>query len=73
MIDILSDQHFNDLIPKYLPKEVKIAHKTGAITGVQHDAAIVELPDGNRYVLVILSKTLPMRKQVKSVSPKLAK
>ncbi|WP_339905289.1 serine hydrolase, partial [uncultured Cyclobacterium sp.] len=28
MMQILSDQHFNDLIPKYLPKEVKIAHKT---------------------------------------------
>lgn len=58
MIAILSAQHFNDLIPKYLPKEVKIAHKTGSITGVQHDAAILDLQGGNRYVLVILSKNL---------------
>ena len=58
MISILSDQHFNDLIPKYLPKEVKIAHKTGSISGVQHDAAILELPEGKQYVLVILSKNL---------------
>lgn len=58
MMHILSDQHFNDLIPKYLPKEVKVAHKTGSITGVQHDAAILELPEGKRYVLVILTKNL---------------
>lgn len=55
---ILSDQYFNDLIPKFLPADIKIAHKTGSITGVQHDAAILELPSGNRYVLVILSKNL---------------
>ncbi|WP_158857703.1 serine hydrolase [Lunatibacter salilacus] len=58
MLVILSDQYFNDLIPKYLPEGVKVAHKTGSITGVQHDSAIVELADGNRYVLVILSKNL---------------
>jgi beta-lactamase class A len=58
MVKILSDQFFKDLIPKYLPEGVKVAHKTGSITGVQHDSAIVELPNGNRYVLVILSKNL---------------
>ena len=58
MMAILSDQFFKDLIPKYLPEGVKVAHKTGSITGVQHDSAIVELPDGNQYVLVILSKNL---------------
>ncbi|MCC5938312.1 MAG: serine hydrolase [Lunatimonas sp.] len=58
MLKILGDQYFKDLIPKYLPQQVKVAHKTGSITGVQHDSAIVELPDGNRYVLVLLSKNL---------------
>ncbi|WP_232835123.1 serine hydrolase [Pleomorphovibrio marinus] len=58
MMDILYDQYYKDLIPKKLPEEVKVAHKTGSITGVQHDAAILELPDGKRYVLVILSKEL---------------
>jgi beta-lactamase class A len=58
MLSILYDQFYNDLIPELLPEGVKVAHKTGSITGVQHDAAIVELPDGTRYVLVILSKNL---------------
>lgn len=58
MIAILKDQKWNDIIPKYLPETVEVAHKTGSITGVHHDAAIVYLPDGRQYVLVLLSKNL---------------
>jgi beta-lactamase class A len=58
MIFILKEQKFNDIIPLYLPKNVKVAHKTGSITGVHHDAGIVYLPDGRAYVLVLLSKNL---------------
>lgn len=58
MIAILKDQKWNDMIPKYLPETVEVAHKTGSITGVHHDAAIVYLPDGGQYVLVLLSKNL---------------
>jgi beta-lactamase class A len=58
MINILLDQKFNDKIPAKLPNKVKVAHKTGWITGVNHDAGIVILPDGQKYVLVLLSKEL---------------
>ncbi|MDJ1506937.1 serine hydrolase [Xanthocytophaga agilis] len=58
MVQILKEQKFNDIIPLYLPKEVKIAHKTGFITSVRHDSAIIYLPDGRRYVLILLSKGL---------------
>lgn len=58
MISILKDQRFNEIIPFYLPKDVIVAHKTGSITGVHHDAGIVYLPDGRSYVLVLLSKNL---------------
>ncbi|MEM1135826.1 MAG: serine hydrolase [Bacteroidota bacterium] len=58
MIEILLDQKYNDMIPAQLPKEVKVAHKTGEITGVRHDSGIVMLPDGRKYVLVLLSKNL---------------
>ncbi len=58
MIDILLDQKFNDIIPAHLPKSVRVAHKTGSITGVHHDSGIVFLPDGRKYVLVLLSKEL---------------
>lgn len=58
MIAILMDQRFKDIIPARLPAEVKVAHKTGWITGVHHDAGIVFLPDGRKYVLVLLSKNV---------------
>jgi beta-lactamase class A len=58
MLEILLDQKFSDLIPALLPPAVRVAHKTGNITGVEHDSGIVLLPDGRRYVLVILSKDL---------------
>ena len=58
MIDILLDQKFNEIIPAHLPKEVKVAHKTGVITAVHHDSGIVLLPDGRKYVLVLLSREL---------------
>jgi beta-lactamase class A len=58
MRKILFDQKFNEIIPEKLPKTVKVAHKTGSITGVQHDSGIIYLPDGRRYVLVLLSKKL---------------
>ena len=58
MIEILFDQKFNEIIPALLPDEVKVAHKTGVITAVHHDSGIVFLPDGRKYVLVLLSKEL---------------
>lgn len=58
MTGILLDQQFNDIIPARLPEEAKVAHKTGWISGVRHDSGIVFLPDGRKYVLVLLSKEL---------------
>lgn len=58
MIEILMQQKFQTKIPALLPDDVKVANKTGSITGVSHDSGIVFLPDGRKYVLVILSKNL---------------
>jgi beta-lactamase class A len=58
MIKILLDQKFNDIIPAKLPATVKVAHKTGFIKGIHHDSGIVFLPNGKKYVLVLLSKDL---------------
>src|SRR5207237_7554516 len=56
MIAVLKRQRFHDRIPAGLPAGVPIAHKTGEITKIQHDAAIVyaERP----FVLVILIRGL---------------
>ena len=58
MIEVLLDQKHNDIIPAQLPAGVKVAHKTGSITGVRHDSGIVFLPDGKKYILVLLSKNM---------------
>jgi beta-lactamase class A len=58
MLSVLFAQKFRDIIPAMLPPGVKVAHKTGSITGVEHDSGIVFLPDGRRYILVLLSKDL---------------
>lgn len=58
MVQILLQQEHNDIIPANLPKDVKVAHKTGSITGVHHDSGIVFLDDGKKYALVLLSKNL---------------
>jgi len=58
MIEILKGQTYNDMIPARLPDSVEVAHKTGWITGLHHDAGIVFVPDGPTYVLVLLSQNL---------------
>ena len=64
MLNILFQQKYNSRIPAKLPPEIKVAHKTGSITGVGHDSGIVFLPDGRKYVLVLLSKNVKDEKAV---------
>ena len=52
MIGILERQKFNDRIPAGLPPGTRVAHKTGEITRIQHDAAIVYTD--RPFVLVVL-------------------
>lgn len=52
MIEILKQQQFNDAIPAGVPKGTPVAHKTGTITRIHHDAAVVYA--AHPYVLVVL-------------------
>ena len=58
MRSILLRQEFNDRIPAGLPRGTRVAHKTGEITAVAHDAAIVYPASGGHapYVLVVLTR-----------------
>jgi beta-lactamase class A len=56
MLEILLDQRFNRGIPAGLPREARVAHKTGNISTVDHDAGIVYLASRNPYVVVILTQ-----------------
>ena len=61
MVDVLDDQAFNEMIPAGLPAGTRVAHKTGWITEIHHDAAIVYPEDAAPYVLVILTEGLADR------------
>jgi beta-lactamase class A len=56
MMDILHGQEFNQGIPARLPKAARVAHKTGEISTVAHDAGVVYLPKRKPYALVILTE-----------------
>jgi len=45
----------NDRIPKYLPAEITVAHKTGLENGVCHDAGIVFTRKGD-FIIAVLTK-----------------
>ncbi len=56
MIDMLKRQTLNNKLPKDLPPEVPIAHKTGELGLFTHDAGIVYGPKSD-YIIVILSES----------------
>jgi len=54
-ISMLKLTRMNDRIPKYLPPEITIAHKTGLENNVCHDAGIVFTRKGD-FIIVVLTK-----------------
>jgi beta-lactamase class A len=56
MLKIMLDQQYRSGIPAGLPKAARVAHKTGNISTVHHDAGIVYLEERKPYVLVILTQ-----------------
>lgn len=55
MIALLKKQKMRDRIPRYLPADITVAHKTGLEKGVVHDAGIVFSPKGD-YLICVLTK-----------------
>lgn len=55
-LEILKRQKINDRLPRYLPKDVTVAHKTGLEREVCHDAGIVFSPYGD-YIITVLVHT----------------
>lgn len=59
MLDILHQQRFRSGIPAGLPEDARVAHKTGEISTIAHDAGIVYLDGRDAYVVVILTEWPP--------------
>ena len=58
-IHILLNQRFTSMIPAGLPSHATVAHKTGEISTVCHDAGIVYLPEREPYIVAILTEVDP--------------
>ena len=56
MIEILSRQQFNEMVPAGLPPGARVAHKTGWTGKFYHDVGIVYPPEGSPFVLAIMTE-----------------
>jgi len=59
MLAALHAQQFRSGIPAGLPPEARVAHKTGDISTIAHDAGLVYLPDRKPYALAVLTEWEP--------------
>lgn len=53
MLARLERQQINDRLPAGLPDKVVVAHKTGNLAGLTHDAGIIYTPSGPRIVVAM--------------------
>ncbi len=53
MLNLLRGQVLNDRLPAYLPDDAVVAHKTGNLDGLSHDAGIIYTPAGPIIVVVM--------------------
>ena len=53
MLARLERQEINDRLPASLPENVVVAHKTGNLAGLVHDAGIIYTPSGPRVVVAM--------------------
>ena len=59
MLEILHAQEFRNGIPARLPSAVRVAHKTGEISTIAHDAGVVYPPHRKPYVIAVLTEWEP--------------
>ena len=64
MLELLRRQKLNSKLPKYLPGEVTVAHKTGELDEFNHDAGIVFTLKGDYIIVVMTESDIYSRAQV---------
>jgi beta-lactamase class A len=73
MLDIMARQHWREKIPALLPEGTRVAHKTGSITGINHDAGIVYPEGASPFVLVILTRGFQEREAAEAAMAGIAR
>jgi beta-lactamase class A len=57
MIDVLAAQQIADALPRRLPPGTRVAHKSGWVDGVDHDAGIVFVPNAEPFVFAMCTSS----------------
>jgi beta-lactamase class A len=55
-LGILLQQQLNDRLPRFLPAGVRVAHKTGTLSGVRNDAGIIYARDDSHVALTVFTR-----------------
>ena len=72
MIEMLAAQEFNEMIPAGIPNAARIPHKTGWITRIHHDAALVYPLNQAPYTLVILTEGITKKENSGQIGAEVA-
>ena len=67
VLEVLAGQEIADALPRRLPPGTTVAHKSGWVDGVDHDAGIVFHPDGGPYVFAMCTTSALPRAQAADV------
>nr|WP_312576546.1 serine hydrolase [Sedimentibacter sp.] len=72
MLNVLKRQQVRGRLDLYLPEEVVIAHKTGDLDNLEHDAGIVYLPK-QEYIICVLTNQTDTNKDGREIIGKISK
>jgi len=71
MLELLAKQEITDRLPVLLPPNTVVAHKTGNLPNVIHDAGIISTPDGP-LIVAALTEAMPEQGRAFEVIQQLA-
>lgn len=72
ILDFLKDTDFEDRLPIYLNKDIKVYHKTGDAVGMTHDGGVID--DGkNPFILSVMTNDMPDEEKAKKDIGEIAK
>jgi beta-lactamase class A len=62
-LDVMARTHYNTRIPRDLPRNIPISHKTGTICGIVNDAGIIEIEPQHHVVVIAFVKNIAKSRQ----------
>jgi beta-lactamase class A len=71
MLEFLKKQKVNDRLPRMLPDDVEVAHKTGTLRGTISDCGIIFTPEGD-FVICVLTDDIKSNRMAKKFIGKVA-